>query len=204
MKQQRGFMPRGLFLRGGGDCAGSWRSRRVRTRHAEHIRHGRQGRLWGQAGTSRQNGSTAQAKAMSPSLRAMRNPARGKHAEFTRTVGREPVSPDFLAGNEDFGGSDFTMSGAKCGRQAALRHGTDDGTCCRLSVDRDHLQSQDDRRLNFDAPTVAKILQRSHQALGRRPSRALNGNMPAEEIHVIYRSDDPRTSDNFQQYLQGI
>ena len=45
--------------------------------------------------------------------------------------------------------------------------------------------------LNFDAPTLAKIFS---GAITRRDDpaiTALNGNMPAEDIHVIFRSDDP-------------
>jgi phosphate transport system substrate-binding protein len=37
---------------------------------------------------------------------------------------------------------------------------------------------------------------------GRPPAiTALNTAMPAEPIHVIYRSDDSGTTDNFQQYV---
>jgi phosphate transport system substrate-binding protein len=32
---------------------------------------------------------------------------------------------------------------------------------------------------------------------------ALNGSMPAEDIHVVYRSDESGTTDNFQRYLQA-
>src|ERR1700734_1097346 len=55
----------------------------------------------------------------------------------------------------------------------------------------------------YAAPTLAKIFSGAITRWDDPAITALNGNMPAEDIHVISRSDASGTSDNFQQYLQA-
>ena len=57
--------------------------------------------------------------------------------------------------------------------------------------------------LNLDAVTLAKIFSGAVTRWDDPAITAQNGNMPAEDIHVVYRSDASGTTDNFQQYLQG-
>ena len=57
--------------------------------------------------------------------------------------------------------------------------------------------------LILDAPTSAKIFTGVITRWDDPAIAALNGSMPAEDIHVIYRSDESGTTANFQQYLQA-
>ena len=59
------------------------------------------------------------------------------------------------------------------------------------------------RRRHQDAPTLAKIFSGAITRWNDPAITALNRTMPAEDIHVIYRSDLSGTTDNFQQYLQA-
>ena len=57
--------------------------------------------------------------------------------------------------------------------------------------------------LTLDAATLAKIFSGAITRWNDPVITALNGNMPAEDIHVVYRNDASGTTDNFQQYLQA-
>ena len=57
--------------------------------------------------------------------------------------------------------------------------------------------------LTLDAPTLARIFSGAITRWDDPAITALNGTMPAEDIHVVYRSDESGTTDNFQQYLQA-
>ena len=53
--------------------------------------------------------------------------------------------------------------------------------------------------LTLDAPTLARIFSGTIDAMDDPAITALNGSMPAEDIHVVYRSDESGTIDNFQR-----
>ena len=57
--------------------------------------------------------------------------------------------------------------------------------------------------LNLDGPTAAKIFNGAITAWNDPAIQALNTGvvLPAEPIHVVFRSDESGTSDNFQRYL---
>jgi PBP superfamily domain len=55
----------------------------------------------------------------------------------------------------------------------------------------------------MDAPTLAKIFTGLITRWDDPAIAALNGSMPAEDIHVIYRSDESGTTANFQQYRRA-
>ncbi len=57
--------------------------------------------------------------------------------------------------------------------------------------------------LTLDGPTLARIFTGAITRWDDPTITALNGSMPAETIHVIYRSDESGTTDNIQQYLQA-
>lgn len=57
--------------------------------------------------------------------------------------------------------------------------------------------------LNLDGPTLAKIFNGTITSWDDPALKALNSNtaLPAEPIHVVFRSDGSGTTDNFQKYL---
>ena len=59
--------------------------------------------------------------------------------------------------------------------------------------------------LNLDGPTAAKIFNGGITAWNDPALQALNpgGALPAEPIHVVFRSDASGTTDNFQRYLDS-
>lgn len=60
-------------------------------------------------------------------------------------------------------------------------------------------------QLNLDGPTTAKIFNGVITAWDDPAIKALNTatNLPAEPIHVVFRSDKSGTTDNFQKYLDA-
>ena len=57
--------------------------------------------------------------------------------------------------------------------------------------------------LVLDAPTLGKIFNGTITRWDDPAIRALNEAMPSEAIHVVYRSDESGTTDNFQRYLDA-
>lgn len=59
--------------------------------------------------------------------------------------------------------------------------------------------------LNLDGPTLAKIFNGSITQWNNPAIQALNRDftLPGERIHVVFRSDESGTTDNFQRYLQA-
>lgn len=59
--------------------------------------------------------------------------------------------------------------------------------------------------LNLDGPTLAKIFNGLITDWDDPAIRALNSgaNLPADRIHVVFRSDESGTTDNFQRYLDA-
>ncbi len=61
------------------------------------------------------------------------------------------------------------------------------------------------KSLNLDGPTTAKIFNGTVTAWNDPAIKALNKdvNLPATPIHVVFRSDESGTTDNFQKYLDA-
>jgi len=149
------------------------------------------------------SGSTAQANAMSRFIDVYTKACPGQHLNYTSNGSGAGVS-DFIAGKTDFGGSDIPLSGdqyaaakQRCGGADAWNLPVVFGP---LAITY-NLSAADS--LVLDAPTLAKIFNGTIKRWDDPALTALNASMPAEDIHVIYRSDASGTTDNFQAYLQA-
>ncbi len=149
------------------------------------------------------SGSTAQANAMTHFIDAYKKACAGKTVNYTSNGSGAGIS-EFLAGKTDFGGSDSPLAGEE---YAAAKQRCGGADAWNLPVVFGplaitfNLKSVD--VLTLDAPTLAKIFSGAITRWDDPAITALNGSMPAEDIHLIYRSDDSGTTDNFQQYLQA-
>ena len=149
------------------------------------------------------SGSTAQSNAITKFIAAYSKACPGQTLNYTANGSGAGIS-DFLAGKTDFGGSDIPLSGdqyaaakQRCGGADAWNLPVVFGP---LAITY-NLGSVDS--LVLDAPTIAKIFNGTITRWDDPALTALNASMPAEEIHVIYRSDASGTTDNFQSYLQA-
>lgn len=149
------------------------------------------------------SGSTAQANAMSHFITGYEESCSGKQLNYTANGSGAGVA-NFLAAKTDFGGSDSPLQGdeyaaakQRCGGAEAWNLPAVFGPIgVTFNVKTTDI-------LTLDARTLAKIFSGAITRWDDPAITALNGNMPAEDIHVIYRSDASGTSDNFQQYLQA-
>jgi phosphate transport system substrate-binding protein len=149
------------------------------------------------------SGSTAQANAMSHFITSYEESCSGKQLNYAATGSGAGVA-DFLAAKTDFGGSDSPLSGDEYAGAKQRCGGTDAWNLPAVFgpiAITFNVKTTD--VLTFDAPTLAKIFSGTITRWDDPAITALNGNMPAEDIHVIYRSDASGTSDNFQQYLRA-
>lgn len=151
------------------------------------------------------SGSTAQANAMTRFITGYQKACPGHTLSYTSNGSGAGVS-EFLRNHTDFGGSDSPLSAyrgeyadaqQRCGSPAwnlPVVFGPLAITYNLGNVD----------HLVLDAPTAAKIFNGQITRWDDPAIKALNSEeMPIEPIHVVYRSDDSGTTDNFQQYLQA-
>src|SRR5271163_1679033 len=149
------------------------------------------------------SGSTAQANAMDHFITGYEETCSGKQLSYTASGSGAGIQ-DFVAAKTDFGGSDSPLSGDE---YAAAKQRCGGADAWNLPVVFGpigitfNLKTTD--VLTLDAPTLAKIFSGAITRWNDPAITALNGTMPAEDIHVVYRSDASGTSDNFQQYLQA-
>jgi phosphate transport system substrate-binding protein len=149
------------------------------------------------------SGSTAQANAMSHFITSYEESCSGKQLTYTASGSGAGIQ-DFLAAKTDFGGSDSPLNGDE---YAAAKQRCGGADAWNLPVVFGPIAitfnvSTTDV-LTLDAPTLAKIFSGAIKRWNDPAITALNGTMPAEDIHVIYRGDGSGTTDNFQQYLQA-
>ena len=151
------------------------------------------------------SGSTAQANAMNRFIAAYQKACSGQSLTYTSNGSGAGVS-EFLRHQTDFGGSDSPLSSYR-GEYADARQrcGSDAWNLPvvfgPLAITY-NLGSIDN--LVLDAPTAAKIFNGQITRWDDPAIKALNSEeMPLEAIHVVYRSDESGTTDNFQQYLQA-
>ena len=149
------------------------------------------------------SGSTAQANAMTHFIKTYQNACPGKTLNYTANGSGAGIQ-EFLGGKTDFGGSDSPLAGdeyttakQRCGGADALNLPVVFGP---LAIT---YNLKDVDVLTLDAPTLARIFTGAITRWDDPAITALNGSMPAEDIHVVYRSDESGTTDNFQQYLQS-
>ena len=151
----------------------------------------------------RGSGSTAQADAVSHFVTSYEESCSGKQLTYTASGSGAGIQ-DFLAAKTDFGGSDSPLHGDEYAAAKQRCGGTD---AWNLPVVFGPIAITFNVKttdvLTLDAPTLAKIFSGAITRWDDAAITAQNGSMPAEDIHVIYRSDESGTTDNFQQYLQA-
>jgi phosphate transport system substrate-binding protein len=149
------------------------------------------------------SGSTAQANAMSHFITSYEESCSGKQLTYTANGSGAGIQ-EFLAAKTDFGGSDSPLNGDEY-TSAKQRCGGADAWDLPVVFGpigiTFNVKTTD--VLTLDGPTLAKIFSGAITRWDDPAITALNGNMPAEDIHVIYRSDASGTTDNFQQYLEA-
>lgn len=149
------------------------------------------------------SGSTAQGPAMTQFIHAYGKTCPGQTLNYTANGSGSGIN-DFLAGTTDFAGSDtplgteqYAAAKARCGGAEPLNLPVVFGP---LAITY-NLNAVD--FLVLDAPTIAKIFNGTIKRWDDPAITALNASMPAEDIRVVYRSDESGTTDNFQNYLQA-
>jgi phosphate transport system substrate-binding protein len=149
------------------------------------------------------SGSTAQANAMTRFIDAYGKACSGQTLKYTANGSGNGIS-DFLAGRTDFAGSDTPLSGDQYDAARKRCGGADPWNLPvvfgPLAITY-NLAAVDS--LVLDAPTLAKIFDGTITRWDDPALALLNASMPAEDIHVVYRSDGSGTTDNFQAYLQS-
>ncbi len=154
--------------------------------------------------TLKASGSTAQANAMTRFVKAFEQACRGQTLNYTPNGSGAGIS-EFNGKQTDFGGSDSPLSSdeaaaaqQRCGSPAwnlPVVFGP-----IAVTYNLNGVSS-----LNLDGPTLAKIFNGAITSWNDPAIEALNSgtNLPAEAIHVIFRSDESGTTDNFQRYLDA-
>ncbi len=152
--------------------------------------------------TLKASGSTAQATAMTRFVKAFEQACPGQTLNYTPDGSGAGIG-EFTGNQTDFGGSDVPL--------APNEHDAAQQRCGSRAWDLPVVFvpiaiTYNVKGLNslvLDAPTAAKIFNGGITSWNDPAIQALNkgANLPAEPIHVIFRSDLSGTSDNFQHYL---
>ena len=148
------------------------------------------------------SGSTAQANAMTRFVKAFEQACTGQTLNYTANGSGAGIS-EFTGSQTDFGGSDsplipkeYAAAQQRCGSPAWNLPVVFGPIAITYNV---HGLSA----LALDGPTAAKIFNGAIANWNDPAIQALNKGaaLPAEPIHVVYRSDLSGTTDNFQKYL---
>ncbi len=152
------------------------------------------------------SGSTAQANAMTRFINAYEKACSGQTLNYTSNGSGAGVS-EFLGNQTDFGGSDSPLNASKGEPdKAKARCGSD---AWNLPVVFGPLAVTYNLAgvtgLVLDGPTTAKIFNGAITKWDDPAIKALNDSatLPSEDIHVVFRSDESGTTDNFQKYLDS-
>jgi phosphate transport system substrate-binding protein len=154
--------------------------------------------------TLKASGSTAQANAMARFVNAFEQACSGQTLNYTANGSGAGIN-EFVGNQTDFGGSDVPLktdehakAQQRCGSPAwdlpvvfgpiAVTYNVNGVTT-----------------LNLDGPTAARIFNGAIPTWNDPAISALNPGtaLPALPIHVVFRSDQSGTTDNFQQYLDA-
>ena len=154
--------------------------------------------------TLKASGSTAQANAMARFVNAFEQACLGQTLNYTANGSGAGIN-EFLGNQTDFGGSDVALKDDEHAR-AQQRCGSPAWNLpvvfgpIAVTYNVDGVTS-----LNLDGPTAAKIFNGTIKTWNDPAITALNTGttLPALPIHVVFRSDQSGTSDNFQQYLDA-
>lgn len=154
--------------------------------------------------TLKSSGSTAQANAMTRFVNAFEQACPGQTLNYTANGSGAGIS-EFTGNQTDFGGSDSPLNQAKGEYDAAQKRcgspawnlPTVFGPIA-VTYNVNGVSS-----LSLDGATTAKIFNGAIKTWDDPAIKGLNpgANMPATPIHVVFRSDQSGTTDNFQQYL---
>jgi phosphate transport system substrate-binding protein len=152
------------------------------------------------------SGSTAQANAMTRFVNAYETACDGYTLNYTSNGSGAGVS-EFIGKQTDFGGSDSPLNQQKgevdkakerCGSEAWNLPVVFGPIAITYNV-------PGVSSLVLDGPTAAKIFNGAITTWNDPAIAALNGGatLPADPIHVVFRSDESGTTDNFQKYLDA-
>jgi phosphate transport system substrate-binding protein len=154
--------------------------------------------------TLKASGSTAQANAMARFVNAFEQACSGQTLNYTANGSGAGIN-EFTGNQTDFGGSDVALSSdehskaqQRCGSPASDLPVVFGPIAVTYNVN-------GVTSLNLDGPTTAKIFNGSITTWNDPGITALNPGtaLPALPIHVVFRSDQSGTTDNFQQYLDA-
>lgn len=153
--------------------------------------------------TLKASGSTAQANAMTRFVKAYEQACAGQSLDYTANGSGAGIN-EFSGNQTDFGGSDtplnpkeYATTQQRCGGAPAWNLPVVFGPIA-ITYNVNGVSS-----LTLDGPALAKIFNGGITVWNDPAIAALNAgvNLPAEPIHVVFRSDQSGTSDNFQRYL---
>ncbi|MCV7077809.1 phosphate ABC transporter substrate-binding protein PstS [Mycobacterium szulgai] len=147
-------------------------------------------------------GSTAQDNAMTRFVKAFEQACPGQSLNYTANGSGAGIS-EFVGGQTDFGSSDSPLSRDEYAK-AEQRCGSPVWNLpmvfgpIAIAYNVTGLTS-----LNLDGATAAKIFNGAITSWNDPAIAVLNpgASLPAEPIHVVFRSDDSGTTENFQRYL---
>jgi phosphate transport system substrate-binding protein len=154
--------------------------------------------------TLKASGSTAQANAMARFVNAFEQACSGQTLNYTANGSGAGIN-EFVGNQTDFGGSDVPLSSdeaakaqARCGSPAWNLPVVFGPIAVTYNV-------KGVSTLNLDGPTAAKIFNGAITTWNDPAIAALNAgtNLPPTPIHVVFRSDQSGTTDNFQKYLDA-
>jgi phosphate transport system substrate-binding protein len=154
--------------------------------------------------TLKASGSTAQANAMTRFVNAFEQACPGQSLNYTANGSGAGIS-EFNGNQTDFGGSDsplktdeYAAAQQRCGSPAwnlPVVFGP-----IAVTFNLNTVSS-----LSLDGPTLAKIFNGAITMWNDPAIQALNTGftLPGQPIHVVFRSDESGTTDNFQRYLDA-
>jgi phosphate transport system substrate-binding protein len=154
--------------------------------------------------TLKASGSTAQNNAMTRFVNAFEQACPGQTLNYTANGSGAGIN-EFNGNQTDFGGSDsplkadeYAAAQQRCGSPAwnlPVVFGP-----IAITFNLNTLTT-----LNLDGPTLAKIFNGTITQWNDPDIQALNKGftMPGGPIHVVFRSDESGTTDNFQKYLDA-
>ncbi|MBO0856268.1 MAG: phosphate ABC transporter substrate-binding protein PstS, partial [Nocardia sp.] len=152
------------------------------------------------------SGSSAQKNAMDRFINAYEQNCDGSKLDYTSSGSGAGVN-EFVGNQTDFGGSDSALdpkkgepekAAARCGGPAWDLPTVFGPVAITYNLD-------GVSNLALDGPTAAKIFNGTIKNWNDPAITALNPgvNLPGDAIHVLYRSDESGTTDNFQRYLDS-
>lgn len=154
--------------------------------------------------TLKASGSTAQANAMTRFVKAFEQACPGQTLNYTANGSGAGIR-EFVGKQTDLGGSDSPLSQdeyaaaqQRCGSPAWDLPTVFGPIAVTFNVSAVN-------SLNLDGPTLAKIFSGAITNWNDPAIQSLNRSftMPGEPIHVVFRSDESGTTDNFQKYLDA-